>query len=355
MSPKTLDNKDLQICSVIEGPQRAPWRSFHHAMGTAAHGQINRSFGGVAVLRKALRCVCALSFAAGIFTISPTAGQADEQLGDLGQSMFFSFRQATKKIAPDFDIRVWTSNLEKALISYRKGEFVKAHKLFKAVADDNDPMAHWWLGRMYQLGQGVPKNDGAAFYHFRQAALEFDGLESPGPLMGAKLDSLVQVGRYYLTGVPNTTIKRQPRRAFRIFQTAAQFSHPGAQYGIGVMLYDGQGIEKRQRRAMKWLKLSAQKHFPLALAKLGEIYWDKRANTANMVRALMWYSLAQNAVISQMHSQIVDRYNQLASQAPGKVLREAHQMALRWSRRYPPPQHRIEKQPVSNGVREVSE
>lgn len=272
--------------------------------------------------------------------------QASEKIIDFGQDIFFSVREATGKLAPNFNIRLWASDLEKALKAYRAGKFGRAYKLFKAAADDGDVMAHWWLGRIYQLGQGVEQSDGSSFYHFRQAALKFDGLEPPGPLMGAKLDSLVHVGQYYLKGVPHAKIKRQPKRAMRIFKTAAQFSHPGAQYGIGLMLYEGKGITKRPSRGIKWLTLSAQKHYPLALAKLGEIYWKNRKTDREATWALMWYALAQNAVTQDSHPQIINRYNDVAKALPENAQHDAHQLALKWSRRYPPPHHRIMQQPT---------
>lgn len=289
---------------------------------------------------------CVLALAGGMLLTSAPAAQANEKILGFGQEMFFSFREATKKISPDFDIRIWASDLEKALVAYRKGKFKKAHHLFKASADDGDLMAHWWLGRMSKLGQGVPQNDGSAFYHFRQAALKFEGFDDPGPLMSAKLDSLVHVARYYRTGVPNTTIKRQTARALRIFRTAAQYGHPGAQYGIGAMYYDGDGMAKRPSRGMKWLKLSAQKHFPLALAKLGDIYWGKRSDGGNRVRALMWYTLAQNAVSAETHPDIITQFNEMSRAVPENELHDAHQRALRWSRRFPSPHRRVLQQPV---------
>ena len=280
-----------------------------------------------------------------IASAATPALSSDKILG-FGENVFFSVREATGKLTPGFDIRLWASDLEKALKAYRRGEFERAHRLFKTAADDGDVMAHWWLGRMYQLGQGVKQSDGKSFRHFRKAALQFDGLEPPGPLMGAKLDSLVHVGQYYLRGVPHAKIKRQPKRAMRIFRTAAQFRHPGAQYGIGLMLYEGQGTKKRPSRGIKWLTLSAQKHFPLALAKLGEIYWKNRKNEREATWALMWYALAQNAVTKESHPQIIKRYNTLAKALPESAQHDAHQLALKWSRHYPPPHHRILQQPA---------
>ncbi|MEM1198649.1 MAG: tetratricopeptide repeat protein [Pseudomonadota bacterium] len=310
------------------------------------------TFKTIRALKAGPRIAC-VALAGGVY-LSATAqpvGSEEKGLG-FGQSVFFSFRQAAEKIRPDFDLKIWATNLEKALVAYRAGEFLKAHNLFKAAADEGDLMAHWWLGRMYQMGQGVTLDDAQAFGHFRKAALAFDGREPPGPLMGAKLDSLVHVGRYYKKGVPDANIPRQPQRALRIFRTAAEFKHPGAQYGIGVMYYDGDGLEKRPRRGMRWLMLSAQKHFPLALAKLGDIYWSQRDKPFSDVRAMMWYILAQNVARPEIDPDIINRYNELASTLTPQVQEQARQMALSWSRRFPPPPHRQLTQPVAGTAAE---
>lgn len=302
---------------------------------------------------KALPRIACAVLAGGVY-LSASAPNlaAEEKVLGFGQSMFFSFREAAKKIRPEFDLKIWATNLQKALGAYRAGEFSKAHELFKAAADEGDLMAHWWLGRMYQMGQGVPVNHGQAFGHFRKAALAFDGLEPPGPLMGAKLDSLVHVGRYYRKGIPDANIPRQPQRALRIFRTAAEFKHPGAQYGIGAMFFDGDGLDKRPRRGIRWLMLSAQKHFPLALAKLGDIYWEQRERPFSEMRAMMWYILAQNVARPEVHPEIINRYNELATSLTPQVQERARQMALNWSRRFPPPPHRQLTQPVAGTTSE---
>ena len=113
------------------------------------------------------------------------------------------------------------------------------------------------------------------------------------------------------------------------------------------MFYDGDGLDKRPRRGMRWLMLSAQKHFPLALAKLGDIYWEQRDKPFNEVRAMMWYILAQNVARPEVHPNIINRYNVLATSLSPQVQEDARQMALNWSRRFPPPPHRQLTQPVA--------
>lgn len=272
----------------------------------------------------------------GLAPLNMSKAQADEESTGFAPSLFYSFRESLKKATPRFDFGIWASDLEKALTAYEEGNFTKAHKLFKAAADDGDLMASWWLGRMYQLGQGVPASDSEAFVHFQKAAKAFDGTERKGPLFRAKLDSLVQVGRYYRTGIEGTKVEKLPWRAIRIFRKAAQYRHPGAQFGIGDMMYDGVEIPERKQRGLRWIMLAARKHYPPAQAKLGEIFW-KRQQSKDQIQALMWYTLATTASQPEHYPEIYDRYEELSTVLAAPEREQAQEMAINWSRSYPRP------------------
>ncbi|MEM8688155.1 MAG: hypothetical protein AAGF81_12545, partial [Pseudomonadota bacterium] len=82
------------------------------------------TFKTIRAMKAAPRIMC-LALAGGVY-LSATAepvGSEEKGLG-FGQSMFFSFRQTAEKIRPDFDLKIWATNLEKALGAYRAGEFL---------------------------------------------------------------------------------------------------------------------------------------------------------------------------------------------------------------------------------------
>lgn len=290
-------------------------------------------------------CV-ALGLGTGAF-ISSAVAEESNSLG-FAPSMFHSFRDTLKKATPDFDFKIWASDREKALKAYKKGNFKRAHKRFNAAAKDGDLMASWWLGRMFQLGQGVPLDDAKAFKHFHKAAMKFDGTKRHGALFRAKLDSLVQVGRYFRTGIESANILPQPERALRIFRKAAQYSHPGAQFNIGDMMFSGEGTLQRKTQGVRWIMLAARKHYPPAQAKLGDIYMNS-ANAANrQVLAFMWYTLATTAARPEVHPEIHNRYDSLSSEISESKREQAREMALSWSNKYPSPQ-RSDTAPIPAG------
>ncbi|MGI9373518.1 MAG: tetratricopeptide repeat protein [Hyphomicrobiales bacterium] len=287
--------------------------------------------------------------------LSAASAQEKEGLG-FAPSMFHSFRDTIKKATPDFDFKIWASDREKALKAYRKGNFRKAHKRFKDAAEDGDILASWWLGRMYQLGQGVSQDHALAFQHFRTAATAFDATEPRGTLFNAKLDSLVHLGRYYRSGIETINQPPQPKRAFYVFRKSAQYGHPGAQFNIGDMMFSGAGTPQNKRRGVRWIMLAARKHYAPAQAKLGDIYFNSPNADNRESQAYMWYTLATTAARPEEYPEIFNRYDSLSNEVTDRDRELGREMALSWSQRYPAPFRRgTEPVPVGSKLSESSE
>jgi hypothetical protein len=92
-------------------------------------------------------------------------------------------------------------------------------------ADDGDLIAQWKLGRMYADGDGVAQDDLHAFEYFRRIA-DTHAEDSPSaPQAAIVANAFVALGRYYLSGIPNSSIKADPEWAREMFSYAA--SHLG--------------------------------------------------------------------------------------------------------------------------------
>ncbi len=57
-----------------------------------------------------------------------------------------------------------------AVIAYNQGKFDEARDIWSALAEEEDAMAQYSLGRMYDLGVGVPQNDAKAAAWYKPAA-----------------------------------------------------------------------------------------------------------------------------------------------------------------------------------------
>ena len=68
---------------------------------------------------------------------------------------------ATPVVAGDF---------EDGVAAYNAGDYEKAFRLWKPLAEQGDAGAQYNLGQMYRRGEGVPEDDAKAVYWYRKAA-----------------------------------------------------------------------------------------------------------------------------------------------------------------------------------------
>ena len=65
-----------------------------------------------------------------------------------------------------------------------------------------------------------------------------------------------------------------------------------AQFKLGVMYEDGQGVTKDSREAIRWLSVASGQGLPEAAFNLGRLYHDGRGIPQNYARARRWYLVA---------------------------------------------------------------
>ena len=142
----------------------------------------------------------------------------------------------------------------------KAGETAKAVHSLEYAAEKGHAIAQWKLGRMYAEGEGVTQNDLKAFEYFRHIADEHADDNPDTRQARFVANAFVALGQYYLDGIPNTKIKRDPERAHEMFAYAASyFRDPDAQYYLARLYLDGVGAPHDPRTAARWFGLSAQK------------------------------------------------------------------------------------------------
>ena len=134
------------------------------------------------------------------------------------------------------------AGLDDAESAYRRGDYVKAAKDFKALAEHGNAEAQLHLGLMYDGGQGVPRNYPEAVKWFRKAAEQ--GLAQAQLKLGLMYDE----GR----GVP-----RDYSEAMKWLRRAAEHRDASAQYNLGVMYTKGEGVPQDLVQAHLWFNLAA--------------------------------------------------------------------------------------------------
>ena len=167
--------------------------------------------------------------------------------------------------------------LSDALIRYAKLDYTQAHRLLWPLADEGNPVAQEILGFMYALGEGVSRDDAAAFHWFTLAAeagraeAQFElghmyrdglGVTADGKTAmlwlqraaeQGKTDAYNAVGELYLgsSGIP-----ANPTAALEWFFRAAERGSAQAMYNIGLRYAAGQGVERDEIEAFKWFVLA---------------------------------------------------------------------------------------------------
>ena len=186
-------------------------------------------------------------------------------------------------------------------------------------ADGGEALARWKLGSMYAAGDGVPHDDRKAYEYFLQIVEDYDEAGTVHPRQrGVIASAFVSVGAYLLTGIPNSRINRDAVRAREMFSVAAtEFADPHAQYNLGRMYLDGDGVKKNPRQAARWLKLAADKHHMESQALLGNLHF-MGAEGVQRQRAigLMYLTMAREAAVDRKRDKwVIDLYENAIAQA----------------------------------------
>lgn len=193
---------------------------------------------------------------------------------------------ATAELTPQDGLRGPAASAE---TSEKNKEFTT----LQYAADQGHTAAQWKLGRMYADGNGVAQDDLRAFDYFSQIANSHAD-EPPGTAQARIVaNAFVALGRYYLTGIPNSTIKPDPARARQMFAYAASyFGNADAQYELGRMYLNATPSDVHE--AARWFQLAASKGQCRAQVALGDILFRGQQVPRQAARGLMWLTLGRD-------------------------------------------------------------
>jgi len=158
------------------------------------------------------------------------------------------------------------------------------------------PMAMWQLGTMYENGEGVDKDPVKAFGYFAQIANE----HAEAPRRGVESDivaqSFVKMGDYYKLGVPGAGIPADLERSHDLLIHAATvFGDAEAQYRVGLLYLQEDGLGIIPLQSARWLSLAAHKGHCMAQARLGDMLFNGiEGLQAQPVDGLMWLNLSHD-------------------------------------------------------------
>jgi hypothetical protein len=164
--------------------------------------------------------------------------------------------------------------------AYDRGDYVKAYKEFKPLADQGLAEAQYILGLMCQAGQGVPKDYAEVVKWFRQAAEQ---------------------------------------------------GFPPAQRELGGLYANGQGVPQYHAEAIKWYRKAAEQGDDEAQFELGWAYADGNSVPQDFIQAYMWFDLAA-AHVNDTYAEdyAKDFKDSLAEKMTPAQIAEAQRLARKW-------------------------
>ncbi len=197
-------------------------------------------------------------------------------------------------------------------------------------AEGGHPVAQWKLGRMYASGDGVAQDDLRAFEYFSRIANTHAEDSPNAPQSGIVANAFVALGRYYLDGIPDSKVRRDPTRAREMFAYAASyFGNADAQYRLARLYLEGVGAPRDARYGARWLGLAAQKGQYQAQALLGQMLFNGDNLQRQAARGLMWLTLAKDSA-GPDETWITDSYNKAMAKASEDDRAMALTLLERW-------------------------
>ena len=198
-------------------------------------------------------------------------------------------------------------------------------------AEGGHPLAQWKLGRMYASGDGVAHDDLRAFDYFSRIANKHAEDSPSTPQATIVANAFVALGRYYLSGIPNSKVKANPERAREMFSYAASyFGNADAQYDLARLYLDAPDASPDDfRYGARWLGLAAQKGQHEAQALLGQMLFNGDRLPRQAARGLMWLTLARDSA-GPNEAWIKESYNHAFAKASDDDRAMALQMLEHW-------------------------
>jgi hypothetical protein len=114
--------------------------------------------------------------------------------------------------------------------------------------------------------------------------------------------------------------------AMRLWRPLAEQGDAVAQYNLGFIYTNGQGVPQDDVAAASWYRKAAEQGYPAAQFKLGSMYFDGRGVQQDYVRALMWLNLAA----ARGHKIAARTWNVAAARMDPVLIFEARRLAREW-------------------------
>jgi len=135
-------------------------------------------------------------------------------------------------------------DFEAGVAAARAGDYRRALREWKPLAEAGRRDAQFNLGLLYENGLGVPKNAAAAAGWYRRAAEQDDR------------EAQAYLAEMYANGLG---VRRNDAEALRWYRRAAELGHPAAQYNVGLFYALGRAVAPDDIEGYAWLKVGEER------------------------------------------------------------------------------------------------
>ncbi len=214
--------------------------------------------------------------------------------------------------------------------SLKKDEVGKALLALAFAADRGVLGAQLRLAHIYSE-DGAHHDDAKALTYYHMIVNEYGDVDRLHPASRHVAEALRKLSGYYRQGVSEIGLRPDPRRAAQLMRDAASyFRDPRAQFEIGKMYAEGDGVARSRRLAASWLLKASQKKYAPAQAYLGEMLWQADANDRLRAQGLALLALAINNAGDDQRATIKARYNKIGEDAEAAIIEQAEQFVAAW-------------------------
>ena len=171
------------------------------------------------------------------------------------------------------------AGLTEAVQSFEKADYETSYPEMMALANEGNPVAAYYLGRMYDEGLGVKADTTTALRYFEQAD------------KGYNSDATVKLGLKALKG---EGITQNVDLGIQYLKKAAYAGNENALYELGNLYENGEGVEKNYTYAFGFFYMAALKGEKKAQVKTARYYLAGRGIPQDFGAAVKWYVRAAN-------------------------------------------------------------
>jgi TPR repeat protein len=87
-------------------------------------------------------------------------------------------------------------------------------------------------------------------------------------------------------------VEQDFEQAFRWTTAAAEQGHVAAQFNLGSLYFEGQGVRRNRKAALDWYRQAGDGGHPLAQYNVAEMYYLGNGVRKDLIQAHAWASLA---------------------------------------------------------------